>query len=260
MNAVGDQFAVQTIANKEFQPIIRNPDSKFVVITYWWGRGKPNKNTQRPCPYEVEESIDEEIEAALLEDSGSFREISRVYVPLKKQIVAGDKARIQHSPEALRAWRNIKHLRNQMLKNYKESEEMKPTYLRLRDNVVESILNKPTYAVKTPVKWHALSRRARTVRRQIRYERDSRGRFLYEAEEHPPEPPEEQEGGVRRRQTTRRTPIKWCRRPERRTQRPMLFDEMLQQWNDMCESMNVNSLSVEYPEFTQDWPKYYQSA
>jgi hypothetical protein len=31
-------------------PTIVNPDSKFVVVTYWWGRGVLNKNTQRPCP------------------------------------------------------------------------------------------------------------------------------------------------------------------------------------------------------------------
>lgn len=32
------------------KPIIINESSNFVVITYWWGRGNLNKNTQRPCP------------------------------------------------------------------------------------------------------------------------------------------------------------------------------------------------------------------
>jgi len=36
------------------KPVILNPDSHFVVITYWWGRGNSNKNTQRPCPEDVE--------------------------------------------------------------------------------------------------------------------------------------------------------------------------------------------------------------
>jgi hypothetical protein len=35
------------------KPTIVNEDSKFVVITYWWGRGNLNKNTQRPCPEEA---------------------------------------------------------------------------------------------------------------------------------------------------------------------------------------------------------------
>lgn len=34
----------------ELKPTIVNPKSKFVVVTYWWGRGVQNKNTQRPCP------------------------------------------------------------------------------------------------------------------------------------------------------------------------------------------------------------------
>lgn len=31
------------------QPTIVNPASRFVVVTYWWGRGNLNKNTARPC-------------------------------------------------------------------------------------------------------------------------------------------------------------------------------------------------------------------
>lgn len=39
------------------KPTIINKDSNFVVITYWWGRGVPNKNTQRPCPEDLEEGM-----------------------------------------------------------------------------------------------------------------------------------------------------------------------------------------------------------
>lgn len=35
------------------KPTIVNSKSKFVVVTYWWGRGVQNKNTQRPCPEDV---------------------------------------------------------------------------------------------------------------------------------------------------------------------------------------------------------------
>ena len=34
-------------------PTIINKDSKFVVVTYWWGRGNLNKNMQQPCPDEM---------------------------------------------------------------------------------------------------------------------------------------------------------------------------------------------------------------
>jgi len=36
-------------------PNIINKKSNFVVITYWWGRGNLNKNTQRPCPEDLKE-------------------------------------------------------------------------------------------------------------------------------------------------------------------------------------------------------------
>ena len=36
-------------------PVIINKDSNFVVVTYWWGRGNKNKNTQLPCPEDLEE-------------------------------------------------------------------------------------------------------------------------------------------------------------------------------------------------------------
>jgi hypothetical protein len=32
------------------KPVIINPESNFVVVTYWWGRGNSNRNFQRPCP------------------------------------------------------------------------------------------------------------------------------------------------------------------------------------------------------------------
>jgi len=48
---VGDFFARAT--SHTLQPTIINTDSKFVVVTYWWGRGNLNKNTQRPCPEEM---------------------------------------------------------------------------------------------------------------------------------------------------------------------------------------------------------------
>ncbi len=32
-------------------PTIINPNSNFVVVTYWWGRGNDNQNTARPCFY-----------------------------------------------------------------------------------------------------------------------------------------------------------------------------------------------------------------
>jgi hypothetical protein len=56
------------VNNTDKQPTIVNPDSKFVIVTYWWGRGNINKNTRKPCyddnapvekePIRYEEMID----------------------------------------------------------------------------------------------------------------------------------------------------------------------------------------------------------
>lgn len=49
-----EDFFKRATAHK-LTPKIVNEESNFVVITYWWGRGNLNKNTQRPCPEELKE-------------------------------------------------------------------------------------------------------------------------------------------------------------------------------------------------------------
>lgn len=40
-------------------PTIVNPESKFVIATYWWGRGNINRNVEHPCAaYEKEEKTE----------------------------------------------------------------------------------------------------------------------------------------------------------------------------------------------------------
>jgi hypothetical protein len=43
----------------KLKPVIINPNSNFVVISYWWGRGNVNYNTQKPCR-EFYKALDEE--------------------------------------------------------------------------------------------------------------------------------------------------------------------------------------------------------
>ena len=62
------EFFARATAHK-LNPTIVNPDSNFVVVTYWWGRGILNKNTQRPCPEDREDIIEwEGIREYLLKD------------------------------------------------------------------------------------------------------------------------------------------------------------------------------------------------
>jgi hypothetical protein len=43
------EYLKELISNTTEKPTIVNPQSNFVVVTYWWGRGNKNANTSRPC-------------------------------------------------------------------------------------------------------------------------------------------------------------------------------------------------------------------
>ena len=43
------KYLKSLIEKKTIKPVIVNPQSNFVVCTYWWGRGNLNQNTARPC-------------------------------------------------------------------------------------------------------------------------------------------------------------------------------------------------------------------
>lgn len=63
-----EEFFARATSHK-LKPTIVNEDSNFVVVTYWWGRGNLNKNTQRPCPEDRDELLESEgIKQYLLAD------------------------------------------------------------------------------------------------------------------------------------------------------------------------------------------------
>jgi len=69
------ETVLKLVADTPLTPVLTvNPDSKFVVITYWWGRGNDNKNLQRPCPEEIVEPIKEAMEEELAEEDEDFRD------------------------------------------------------------------------------------------------------------------------------------------------------------------------------------------
>ncbi len=74
-----EEFFARATSHK-LKPTIINEDSKFVVITYWWGRGNLNKNTQRPCPEDRDELLESEgIKDYLLKDLKKKKPDATVY-------------------------------------------------------------------------------------------------------------------------------------------------------------------------------------
>jgi hypothetical protein len=49
------------IAATKASPVIVNPASKFVVVTYWWGGDRQNANTQRPCPEDIGDYVKDDL-------------------------------------------------------------------------------------------------------------------------------------------------------------------------------------------------------
>lgn len=68
------------IASVEMRPNLTvNPASKFVVVTYWWGRGNVNRNLQKPCPEDISDEAKEVMEEELLEDDPEYK--TEIYEP-----------------------------------------------------------------------------------------------------------------------------------------------------------------------------------
>jgi hypothetical protein len=55
----------EIIANTKDTPKIINENSNFVVVTYWWGRGRQNANLARPCGLFYEQLISRVIEKSI---------------------------------------------------------------------------------------------------------------------------------------------------------------------------------------------------
>ena len=64
------------IAEVPMIPTIVNPNSKFVVVTYWWGRGNLNRNTQRPCPEDITDILKKTLEEELITKDQTFAELN----------------------------------------------------------------------------------------------------------------------------------------------------------------------------------------
>ena len=67
MKGGAPERVIQLINDATLTPTIVNESSKFVVVTYWWGKTNMNKNLQRPCPEDILEPIKWDMEDELAE-------------------------------------------------------------------------------------------------------------------------------------------------------------------------------------------------
>ena len=67
MKGGAPERVIQLINEAVLTPTIVNESSKFVVVTYWWGKANLNKNLQRPCPEDILDPVKWEMEEELAE-------------------------------------------------------------------------------------------------------------------------------------------------------------------------------------------------
>lgn len=93
MNGGVNPIIAKVINEVELKPnLLVNPTSKFVVVTYWWGRGNLNKNTQRPCPEEITEPIKWDMTDERAEDDPEFAVMYQRVADIEK--IRKDKAKL----------------------------------------------------------------------------------------------------------------------------------------------------------------------
>lgn len=72
---------VEMVKNTDIpEPVIVNPKSKFVVTTYWWGRGNLNRNVQHPCAAYINEDKKEILSYVL-----NYDYIKAIEDPIERQ-------------------------------------------------------------------------------------------------------------------------------------------------------------------------------
>lgn len=73
------------VDNADLKPTILFPESKFVVVTYWWGSGNQNANLQEPCPEIVREVVMEGMEEELVDEDPEYKELFTEFDTLMKK-------------------------------------------------------------------------------------------------------------------------------------------------------------------------------
>jgi hypothetical protein len=103
------------IASVPMKPTIVNPNSKFVVVTYWWGRGNLNRNTQRPCPEDIVDGLKEGFEEELIEEDPEFADLQRRFLVARDAVRRAGQAATNEQGVA---FRDLRTQRNTYLSNY----------------------------------------------------------------------------------------------------------------------------------------------
>ena len=130
----------QVIAATPTEPdlVILNQNSKFVVATYWWGRGNQNRNLQFPCPEDIMDIAKERTVNSLIrgqpfpvlmrDNYRALKEIRarRPYTPFEQQLAATLKERMNAWKEKILSSEAGKRKLKEFYDQVQAEEQAKP--------------------------------------------------------------------------------------------------------------------------------------
>lgn len=106
------KYARDEVDKYPLAPVIVNPDSRFVVATYWWGKGNINKNTGWPCPDVTINQIRSDLEQNLYDTDAVYSEfINTKWQPALDKVEDEDGNWLNPTPAVLDAWLKVKATR-----------------------------------------------------------------------------------------------------------------------------------------------------
>ncbi len=231
-------------------PTIVNDASQFVVVTYWWGRGRQNFNTARPCGDFYETLLDKPIHlltpltatpkkyrAAVLGNQKFLQEVDRRvknYLNSVKGHVAAGKALstlyVEKTPQQIR--RLLLDVcvayAEQVLEDIQEYQKLYVERADLEDNFKRRL----AAGLTAPAQLE-------TIRTRLQE--------LAEAKE-----------AIQKRMKSKVPPFKSQLDKALRYADPLTYDGMIANWEETCRRSGCNYLAVEYPQFAE--PGGYQLA
>jgi len=145
---------------------IINPASRFVVVTYWWGKGNMNRNLQSPCPEDIMEAAKKQVLLEIGRTKGFPKNIVDEANRLKQKpsLTSSEKAYFEILQKKFKDWTtstlaNTPDLRDRINKIVKEIEPgilAQPGSVKPRE-FPEMIAEWEDYCKKTGVNYVAVN-------------------------------------------------------------------------------------------------------
>lgn len=117
---------------------IINPESKFVVATYWWGRANMNRNLQYPCPEDIKEMVKREVLVKIGQTQGYPKKFVDIGIQLKQ---LQQKRELTQGEQEL--FRSVRKTWVEWVDKVLKSEENKDLIQKVTKEVEERELKKP---------------------------------------------------------------------------------------------------------------------